>query len=81
MVRRGAAAGGSPATDRPRTRRRDLGAVDRLVLEQAAGHQVEAVAVLGEELAAALLAVAEDLLDLLVDDAGGLVGVVAGVAA
>ncbi len=40
-------------------------------------HRVEAGAVLGEHLAAAVLLVAEDPLDLFVDDAGGLVGVVA----
>jgi transcriptional regulator with XRE-family HTH domain len=57
-----------------------LALVDGLVLEQGSGHQVEAVAVLGEDLTAALLAVAEDLLDLLVDHPGGVVGVVAGAA-
>ena len=50
------------------------------MLEQAPGHEVEAVAVGGEELLAAALAVPQDLFDLLVDDPGGLVGVVAGVA-
>src|SRR6478752_6307972 len=46
----------------------DLGAVDRLVLEQAAGDEVETVAMLGERVLAQLLTVPEDLLDLFVDD-------------
>ena len=57
----------------------DLGAVERLALEQRAGDGLEPVAVLTEHLAGAVLLVAQDALDLLVDHARGLVGVVAGV--
>ena len=55
----------------------DLGAVDRLVLEEGTGHRVETEAVLLDELAGPRFFVAKDALDLFVDDAGGLVGVVA----
>ena len=48
----------------------DLGAVDRLVLEQRLGDQVEAAAVLGQQVAGPLLLLAEDPRDLLVDAAG-----------
>ena len=47
------------------------------MLEQRLGHRLEPGAVLGEHLAGAVLLVAQDALDLFVDDAGGLVGVVA----
>src|SRR5689334_11645672 len=57
----------------------DLRAVERLALEQRARHRLEAGPVLAEHLAGAVLLLAEDALDLLVDDARGLVGVVAGV--
>ena len=56
-----------------------LGAVDGLVVEQGAGDGVEAAAVLAEQLHGPLLLVAQDPLDLVVDDPGGVLGVVPGV--
>ena len=55
----------------------DLLAVERLAVEQRPGDGIEAGAVLLEHLAAPLLLVAEDVLDLFVDHARRLVGVVA----
>ena len=57
----------------------DLFAAQRLPFEQAPSDAVEAGPVLGEHLAAPVLLVAQDPLDLFVDDPRGLVGVVAGV--
>ena len=51
--------------------------VERLAFEERLGDRVEAGAVLDERLAAAVLFLAEDALDLFVDDACGLVRVVA----
>src|SRR5581483_7701902 len=56
-----------------------LVAVERLVLEQCLGERVEPAPVQPQHPPGARLLLAQDPLDLLVDDAGGLVGVVAGV--
>ncbi len=55
-----------------------LGTVDRFVLEQLAGHQIQAVALGAQQLAASALGSTQDLLGLLVDDPGHLVGVLLG---
>ena len=49
------------------------------MLEQGPGHEIEAVAVLGEHHPAAILLLSEDPLDFLVDHPCGFVGVVTGV--
>src|SRR5215210_5671740 len=54
----------------------DLGTVDGLVVEQGAGHRVEARAVAAQDLTGPVLLFAQDALDLLVDDPGCLVAVV-----
>ena len=54
-----------------------LGAVDDLVVEQGAGDGVEAAAVLAQHLHGPLLLGAQDPLDLVVDDLGRVLGVVA----
>ena len=54
----------------------DLGAVDRLLLQQGPGHRLEAGAVLAQHLVGPLLLRPQDVLDLLVDHARGLVAVV-----
>src|SRR5688572_30355280 len=56
-----------------------LGAVDRLPLEQRPGDEVETGAVLAQRVAAAVLLLPQDPLDLLVDDPSRLVAVVPGV--
>ena len=48
------------------------------MFEQCPGHEVEGLPVLGQQVPAALLLFDEDPLDLLVDDPGRLVAVVAG---
>ena len=55
----------------------DLAAVDRLVLEQRLGDQLEAAAVLGDQLGGPLLLLGEDAGDLLVEQLGGVVAVLA----